>query len=157
MGFGNGVDFLSKPIASGWGWEMVLTSCQQSRIKNGGLRKVLSTRGGRWCSRQCRKMVSSTVGNAKTFQSKCPCSNRGDLYLPLFVPLNKATAVRARPPDPENQKSRLPTRIHQNRGTMPQGKPEFRGNRFGSRGIEVAAAFAPMNCPGRVRQAALIG
>ena len=65
--------------------------------------------------------------------------------------------ARARPPDPENQKSRLPTRIHQNRGTMPQGKPEFRRNRFGSRGIEIAEAFAPMNFPGRVRQAALIG
>ena len=76
---------------------------------------------------------------------------------PRRAPEQGDGGARARPPDPENQKSRLPTRIHQNRGTMPQGKPEFRGNRFGSRGIEVAEAFAPMNFPGRVRQAALIG
>ena len=140
MGFGNGVDFRSTiPNKRGWteegfvdeGGEVVLKAMSQDGFLNRGQRQ--------------------------TFQSKCPCSNRGDLYLPLLVPLNKATAVRARPPDPENPKSRLPFRIRQNRGTMPQGKPEFRGNRFGSRGIEVAEAFAPMNFPGRVRQAALIG
>ena len=67
-----GVDFLSKSIASGWGLEVVLNSCQQSRIKNGGLRQVLSTRGGRWCSRQCRKMVSLTVGNTKPSKVSVP-------------------------------------------------------------------------------------
>ena len=155
---GNGVDFLSKSIASGWGLEMVLISCQQSRIKNGGLRQVLSTRGERWCSRQCRKMVSSTAGNTKPSKVSVPLFEQGRFVFALVrAPEQGDGGARPRPPDPKNQKSQLPTRIHQNRGTMPQGKPEFRGNRFGSRGIEIAEAFAPMNFPGRVRQAALIG
>ena len=136
MGFGNGVGFRPTiPNKRGWteegfvdeGGEVVLKAMSQDGFLNRGQRQ--------------------------TFQSKCP-----DLYLPLFVPLDQSDGgARARPPDPENQKSRLLTRIHQNRGTMPQGKPEFRGNRFGSRGIEIAEAFTPMNFPGRVRQAALIG
>ena len=141
MGLGNGVDFRSTiPNKRGWteegfvdeGGEVVLKAMSQDGFLN--------------------------RGQHQTFQSKCPWSNRGDLHLPLFVSLNKGDGgAGARPPDPENQKSRLPARIHQNRGTMPQGKPEFRGNRLGSRRIEVAEAFAPMNFPGRVRQAALIG
>ena len=81
MGFGNGVDFLSTiPNKKWWteegfvdeGGEVVLKAMSQDGFLNRGQRQ--------------------------TFQSKCPCSNRGDLYLPLFVPLNKATAVRARAP-----------------------------------------------------------
>ena len=81
MGFGNGVDFRSTILNKrGWteegfvdeGGEVVLKAMSQDGFLNRGQRQ--------------------------TFQSKCPCSNRGDLYLPLFVPLNKATAVRARAP-----------------------------------------------------------
>ena len=141
MGFGNGVDFLSTiPNKKWWteegfvdeGGEVVLKAMSQDGFLNRGQRQ--------------------------TFQSKCPCSNRGRFVFALVrAPEQGDGGARPRPPNPENQKARLPIRIHQNRGTMPQGKPEFRGNRFGSRGIEVAEAFAPMNFPGRVRQAALIG
>ena len=81
MGLANGVDFLSTiPNQKWWpeegfvdeGGEVVLKAMSQDGFLNRGQRQ--------------------------TFQSKCPCSNKGDLYLPLFVPLNKATAVRARAP-----------------------------------------------------------
>ena len=71
MGFGNGVDFRSTiPNKRGWteegfvdeGGEVVLKAMSQDGFLN--------------------------RGRHQTFQSKCPCSNRGDLYLPLFVPPN---------------------------------------------------------------------
>ena len=81
MGFGNGVDFpLTIPNIKWW--------TEESFVDEGGevVLKAMSQDG--FLNR----------GQRQTFQSKCPCSNRGDLYLPLFVPLNKATAVRARAP-----------------------------------------------------------
>ena len=81
MGFGNGVDFLSTIPNKKW-WT------EEGFVDEGGevVLKAMSQDG--FLNR----------GQHQTFQSKCPCSNRGDLYLPLFVPLNKATAVRARAP-----------------------------------------------------------
>ena len=115
MGFGNRVDFRSTiPNKRGWteegfvdeGGEVVLKAMSQDGFLNRGQRQ--------------------------TFQSKCPCSNRGDLYLPLFAPLNKATAVRARAPRPRKTENLgYLGRSHENRGTTPQGDPGFRGNRFG--------------------------
>ena len=81
MGFGNGIDFLSTIPNKKW-WT------EEGFVDEGGevVLKAMSQDG--FLNR----------GRHQTFQSKCPCSNRGDLYLPLFVPLNKATAVRARAP-----------------------------------------------------------
>ena len=80
-GFGNGVDFLSTIPNKKW-WT------EEGFVDDGGevVLKAMSQDG--FLNR----------GRHQTFRSKCPWSNRGDLYLPLFVPLNKATAVRARAP-----------------------------------------------------------
>ena len=93
MGFGNGVDFLSKSIASGCVDFLSTIPNKQWWTEEGFVDE-----GGEVVLKAMSQDGFLNRGQHQTFQSKCPCSNRGDLYLPLFVPLNKATAVRARAP-----------------------------------------------------------
>ena len=75
--------------------------------------------------------------------------------LPLVVPLNKSTSVRARAPrTPKTENLGYLSRNHENRGTTLRGDPGFRGHRFVVLGllmpwVRPKADRRPSNAEGR--------
>ena len=105
---------------------MVLISCQQSRIKKWWTEAGFVDEGGEVVLKAMWQDGFLDRGQHQTFQSKCPCSNRGDLYLPLFVPLSKATAVRARAPRiPKTKNLGYPPGLAKIAGRCPKASQNF--------------------------------